>query len=157
MVKLDYDSFNKKYVPYLRGNKKTFQAFTSTTPDEKTSIDFLGKNNSGTIFTLSGKVWGYDISLFNICGEEEILLEPERKFIIKESHPGFNGIVYVRCAIEDTPIVLDGLLGFTKNYLKQKQLPYFNPNKTNPNYPNYRIESWKKSQITKVIKIKINF
>ena len=28
LVKLDYDSFNKNYVPYLEGNEKTFWGFT---------------------------------------------------------------------------------------------------------------------------------
>ena len=31
---------------------------------------------SGTIFTLYGDIWGYDITLFNVYNEEEILLEP---------------------------------------------------------------------------------
>ena len=115
LVKLDYDSFNPKYVPYLRGKQKTFWGFTSSTPKITTAYSFLGKNKSGTIFTLTGKVWGYDITLFNICGEEEILLEPERKFNIKESLPEYNGIIYVRCSIEDTPIVL-GNLSQTNTY-----------------------------------------
>ena len=65
------DPFNKKYVPYEIGNEKTFWAFTSTSPNPKCSYDFLGNNNSiggyenksGTMFSLSGNIWGYDITL----------------------------------------------------------------------------------------------
>lgn len=88
LVKLDYDSFNKKFVPYIEGNEKTFWGFTSTSSEIKTCYNFLGTTKkSGTIFSLSGDIWGYDISLFNVCGEEEILLEPERKLIVEESLP----------------------------------------------------------------------
>lgn len=45
------------------------------------------KAKMGTIFSLIGDLWGYDITLFNICGENEILLEPERKFILRNQYP----------------------------------------------------------------------
>lgn len=48
--------------------------------------------------------------MFNICGEEEILLEPERKYVIEESLPEINNIIYVRCLIKETPVVLYDLL-----------------------------------------------
>ena len=111
LVKLDYDSFNPKFVPYLEGKEKTFWAFTSTSPNIKKCYEFLGTNNkSGTIFSIKGDIYGYDISLFNICGEEEILLEPERKYVIEESLPEINNIIYVRCLIKETPVVLYDLL-----------------------------------------------
>ena len=99
-----------KIVPYIPNNKKTFWAFTSTSPG---SVDttFLNKHplyenmKYGTIFTLSGDFWGYDISFFNLYPEKEILLEPERKFLIDEVMP-MNDIIRVRCILEDTPIVL---------------------------------------------------
>ena len=110
LVKLDYDSFNKKFVPYIEGNEKTFWGFTSTSSEIKTCYNFLGTTKkSGTIFSLSGDIWGYDISLFNVCGEEEILLEPERKLIVEESLPEVNGIIFVRCSIKSTPLVLENL------------------------------------------------
>ena len=40
---------------------------------------------SGTIFRLEGDIWGYDITLFSKYDEKEILLEPERKFIVKKT------------------------------------------------------------------------
>ena len=111
-VDLNYDSFNKDKIPYLRGNKKKFWSFSSASVSPQTCFNFLGKdvcNNNikkGTIFTLTGNVWGYDITLFNVYNEKEILLEPEREFFIKESLPPVNGIIYVRCKILDTSIVL---------------------------------------------------
>ena len=95
-VKVNYmiDPFNKKSVPYIEGNTKTFWSFTSTSTSIKTSYRFLkGKTiQSGTIFTLYGDIWGYDISLFNVFNEEEILLEPERKFIVEQVYPPVNDI-----------------------------------------------------------------
>ena len=90
-VKVNYmiDPFNKKSIPYIEGNTKTFWSFTSTSTSIKTSYRFLKRktNKSGTIFTLFGDIWGYDISLFNVFNEEEILLEPERKFIVDQVYP----------------------------------------------------------------------
>ena len=73
------------------------------------SYEFLNEeenNKSGTIFTLTGKIWGYDITLFNYFNENEILIEPERKFIIDEVLPPINGIIHIRCDIQDNPLVL---------------------------------------------------
>ena len=67
-VEINKNTFKPKLIPYITGNKKTFWGFTSTSPDVITSYNFLkeGENNkSGTIFTITGKVWGYDITLFN--------------------------------------------------------------------------------------------
>ena len=109
-VKVNYmiDPFNKKSVPYIEGNTKTFWSFTSTSTSIKTSYRFLNgkKIQSGTIFTLYGDIWGYDISLFNVFNEEEILLEPERKFVIEQVYPPVNDIIHVRCNIQKTNPVL---------------------------------------------------
>ena len=109
-VKVNYkiDPFDKKSVPYIEGNTKTFWSFTSTSTCIKTSYKFLkGKKiQSGTIFTLYGDIWGYDISLFNVFNEEEILLEPERKFIVDQVYPPVNDIIHVRCNIQKTNPVL---------------------------------------------------
>ena len=109
-VKVNYmiDPFNKKLVPYIEGNTKTFWSFTSTSASIKTSYRFLnGKTiQSGTIFTLYGDIWGYDISLFNVYNEEEILLEPERKFIVDQVYPPVNDIIHIRCDIQKTEPVL---------------------------------------------------
>ena len=109
-VNLNYDLFNKKLVPYITGNTKTFWGFTSSSPDIAMTYNFLkeeGINKSSTIFTLAGKIWGYDISLFNYYNEKEILIEPERKFKIDEVMPPINDIIHIRCDIQDSPIILD--------------------------------------------------
>ena len=64
------------------------------------------KIKSGTIFLLGGDIWGYNISLFNYFGEEEILLEPERKYKVDNILPPVNEIIYVNCKILTTPLVL---------------------------------------------------
>lgn len=94
---------------YCINNTKTFWAFSSCSLER--DFTFLKKNNNGykegTIFKISGNVWGYEISLFNVCGENEILLEPERKLKITEKVYELNDIVFVECEMLDTPKVLD--------------------------------------------------
>ena len=117
MVNTKIDPFNPKLVPYLRNKQKTFWAFSSTSPLPATALEFLGDNGyheekklkSGTFFSLYGKIWGYDITVFNKYKEEEILLEPERKFRIENVIPDHNDIINVTCEIIDSPIVLDDL------------------------------------------------
>ena len=73
MVNTKIDPFNPKLVPYLRNKQKTFWAFSSTSPLPATALGFLGDNGyheekklkSGTFFSLYGKIWGYDITVFN--------------------------------------------------------------------------------------------
>ena len=109
-VNLSKDPMNEKLVPYIAGNRKTFWGFTSTSPDPKMTYSFLKKENkikTGTIFTLGGDIWGYDIALFNYYNEKEILLEPERRFIVDNVLPPVNNdIIDVACTILKTPLVL---------------------------------------------------
>ena len=119
-VNLMIDPDNEKLVPYIRGKNKTFWTFTSTSPKIKTSFEFLGEEKSskyGTIFSLEGKIWGYDITLFNYFDEEEILLEPERKYFIEHHIPEVNGIINVVCQIKETPIVLDDIIKIPDNIM----------------------------------------
>jgi len=136
-VNLNYDLYNKKLVPYITGNTKTFWGFTSSSPDIVMTYNFLkdeGNNKSGTIFTLTGKIWGYDISLFNSYKEKEILIEPERKFKIDEIIPPINDIIHIRCDIQDSPLILDDEL---INKTIQKNIE--NKNKKNQEY-DYRLK-----------------
>ena len=71
-VNLSEDPFNKKYIPYKPGNIKTFWGFTSTSENVKMTYNILKdeeKIKSGTIFSLGGNIWGYNITLFNYYGE----------------------------------------------------------------------------------------
>ena len=103
------DPFDNKSIPYIVGNKKTFWSFTSTSVNLATCINFLETKSeikSGTIFTLYGDVWGYDITLFNYFNEEEILLEPEREFLVEQIYPPINEVIHIRCKVEKSPLVL---------------------------------------------------
>ena len=117
MVNYKIDPFKDNSVPYLNGNTKTFWGFTSTSPKIHTSYSFLQgvTFKKGTVFTISGDVWGYDISLFNTCNEKEILLEPERKIYIKETKPPVMEILYVTCKVLETPLVLDKIIKIEHN------------------------------------------
>ena len=119
-VNMMIDPLDEKVVPYITGKDKTFWTFTSTSPKIKTSFEFLGEEKSskyGTIFSLEGKIWGYDITLFNYFDEEEILLEPERKYFIEHHIPEVNGIINVVCQIKETPIVLDDIIKIPDNIM----------------------------------------
>ena len=121
----DHFSINSSYI---KGNKKTFWGFTSTTTDLDKAKKFLGEKNDknvGTIFYLTGDIWGYDISCFNVFREDEIILEPERKYIIEEVKP-HNAITYVQCTIENSKVILDPKSindSYTKLILKEKIMP----------------------------------
>ena len=96
-VILSEDNNNNK-VPYVIGNKKTFWGFTSTSTEAKMTYSFLKEKASiktGTIFSLTGDIWGYNIELFNYFNEKEILLEPERKFIVSNALPPLNDVINI--------------------------------------------------------------
>ena len=108
-IQVNISQDNNKNSLYFKGNKKTFWGFTSTSQDPKITYSFLNKEEkikTGTVFTLGGDLWGYDIELFNYYHEKEILLEPERKFIVTEILPPLNGIINIRCNISKTGLVL---------------------------------------------------
>ena len=100
-VPIKEDPFNKELVPFVVGNKKTFYGFISTNPNPKIAYSYLGigGRQSGTIFTLGGDVWGYDIELFNYFLEKEILLEPGVSFIVENVIPSLNNIININCKV----------------------------------------------------------
>ena len=108
-VNLSKDPNNPKYIPYKKGNIKTFWGCTSTSRNPDDAFSFLEKKQqikSGTLFRIGGDIWGYDITLFNYFGEDEILLEPERTYIITDIIT-INGVININCEIYTTPLVLD--------------------------------------------------
>ena len=109
-VSLSIDPNNPNYIPYKRGNIKTFWGCTSTSTKNSEAYNFLGENHqikTGTIFKLEGNIWGYDITLFNYFGENEILLEPERKYKITDAWSFLDDIIIIHCKVFTTPLVLD--------------------------------------------------
>ena len=94
------------YVPYKKGNQKTFWTFTSTFEDEKLTEKFL--DDEGTKYKIEGKnLWGYDLTLFHIYGESEIILEPERKYIVENVENIGDEVIEVTCKIIDNPEILE--------------------------------------------------
>lgn len=89
-VIFDKDTNGVKYN-YQKGNLKRFWSFTSTSKEKSTAESFLSKDktNWGTRFILKGdNIWGYDITLFNVCNEQEIILMPERDYEIESVSEG---------------------------------------------------------------------
>ena len=111
-VSLVDDEKKKDVVPYKIGNIKTFWGFTSTSPDPNLTYTFLKgeQMKTGTVFSLSGDVWGYNIEPFNFFKEKEILLEPERKFKILNALPPVNGIINITCEILKTNLILNDII-----------------------------------------------
>ena len=101
---------------------KTFWGFTSTSQEQQTSFNFLNnkggtqKIKTGTIFRLEGdNLWGYDIQLFNYFNEKEIILEPERKYIVDDILCVNDiDIVYIHCKMKKAPLILENIKS-TKN------------------------------------------
>ena len=99
-VNLEKDNLNYKIIPYKINTAKTFRGFVSTSLEKEKEI------KSGTIFSLEGDIWGYDIELFNYNNEKEILLEPERQFIIKNILSQNNDVINTICKMIKTPLIL---------------------------------------------------
>jgi len=89
----------------IKGNKKTFSTFISTSVDIQMAKCF---EENGVIYTL-GNTWGYDISLFNSYEEKEILLEPERQFLVEEVI-SVNNTINAKLKMLDTPLVLEDII-----------------------------------------------
>ena len=67
------------------GNKLSWPAFTSTTTDTDNIEDFLSKSVMPVVFEIKGEYRGYSVRLFSLHEEEEeVILEPETNFVIKE-------------------------------------------------------------------------
>ena len=109
---------NKIKVQYKIGNIKTFWGFTSTSLNIQTAYKFL-KGQKGTIYSIGGNVWGYDITLFNKYNEEEILLEPERKYRIDGIGIDKNNNINVSCSLFNTPIVLKNFIDNNINFVNE--------------------------------------
>ena len=101
-------------------------------PDRNKAFEFLNevevKENKekkvikkGTVFKLSFKLNAYNIHLFNIFGENEILLQPEAKYQIFESKE-FNEIINLSCKIIESSMVLKDIIEGNKSKNKGKKI-----------------------------------
>ena len=122
LVQTEYDWRFPDRKPYAAGNEKTWWAFTSTSTSLEITRRFLGAGG-GTLVTLGGSSWGYNISVFSdFPEEEEILLEPERTFNIS-SVAREGQLITVTAEMLDTPLVLSNVVHITKivKYIKIKK------------------------------------
>ena len=62
-------------------------------------------------------MWGYDIELFNYFKEKEILLEPERSFIIDDVLPPLNGVISINCIMVKSPLIINKYESKKYNYI----------------------------------------
>ena len=116
-------------IPYGVDRVKTWWGFTSTSVQREAALRFLkdrkGKNfGTGTMFTIRGRIWGYDISDYAFFGKErELLVEPERKMkIVNVSEE--KGVIYVDVEMLESEIPLAKLIPPKDVQLKgQKELP----------------------------------
>ena len=84
----------------------------------KCSNGFIG-NGTGTKFKIEGdNLWGYDITLFNVCKEKEILLEPESKYVVENIKEG--NIIEVTCKLIDKPQIVQ-----ICNFIRKKKVSIF--------------------------------
>lgn len=67
------------------GHKLSWPAFTSTTDDIDSIDDFMESAEMPIVFEIRGNYRGYSVKMFSKhMGEEEVILEPETVFVIKE-------------------------------------------------------------------------
>jgi hypothetical protein len=111
-INIKEDLFNKKIIPYQKGVKKTFYGFTSISTKENTIYYLNGKQKQfkeGTVFTIHGNYFGYDISLFNNSLEEEIIIEPENNFLV-ESAIFSNNFNHIKLKFENYNKALEDII-----------------------------------------------
>ena len=94
--------------------------------NQRISNDFLnrenGENNkSGTIFILEGDIWGYNISIFNYYEEQEILLEPETKFIVNYIY-SVNDLTFINCKVIESHNVLPEIENTVYDYIQNNNI-----------------------------------
>lgn len=81
-IDANYAAWNQ--AEYAVGNTLTWPAFTSTSASEDSTSRFLQDAVKPIIFEIHGEFNGCNIMLFSFLKEEEeVLLEPETKFVIK--------------------------------------------------------------------------
>ena len=117
------DDYNKNRIIFKRGTIKIFLGFTSFSSFTKKSY-FEGEKEKiiekGTIFAIYGDIYGYDISLFNYLMNEEIIIEPEQKFVVVNAVPPNKNskFINIRLRSENYNILLPNIINYEKIYYK---------------------------------------
>lgn len=100
---------------YRKWNVVTWQDLTSTSKDMEVVETFLAEGSKsgkaeGTMFIIEN-AWGYDIKNYSLTkNKEEIILEPERKFIVTSVIQG-KGLSFINLQMLDTPLQLTDVFG----------------------------------------------
>ena len=100
---------------YLEGEEVSWSALSSTSPDVTVTKVFLAKGTvskkaEGTLFIIENG-WGYNVQSCSMFpDEEEIVLEPERRFRVKTVIPG-EGLTVIKMEMLRTPLVLIDVFG----------------------------------------------
>ena len=110
----------KSFANKSEGDKISFLGFISTATEKRTAMLFLGKSG-GTFFKYKGKIWGYDITLFSYFQEKEIILEPERVFIIEKIN-STGDVTNIECKMEETALILENIKDESDKDKKIKKL-----------------------------------
>ena len=108
---------------YSEGNVVTWPALSSTSPDSRNIKTFLSKGGGkvkGTMFIIENG-WGYNIQPYSLFpDEEEILLEPERQFMVKSVIEA-EGIIVITLEMLDSPLILPNVFGRGLTSKKRKK------------------------------------
>ena len=100
---------------YDEGEEIVWRALSSTSPNVAVTKAFLAKGTAsgkaeGTLFIIEGG-WGYNVQPCSMYPtEEEIVLEPERRFKVKTVIPG-EGLTIIKIEMLKTPVVLPEVFG----------------------------------------------
>ena len=106
-VKMDKDH-------YCKGSIITWSALSSTSPDMNAIKGFLssdseGGSASGVLFIIEDG-WGYDVQPYSLYPDDaEILLEPEREFMVQDVIDA--DVTIVKLKMLDTPVILPEMFG----------------------------------------------
>ena len=108
---------------YSEGNVVTWPALSSTSPDSRNIKTFLSKGGGkvkGTMFIIENG-WGYNIQPYSLFPDEaEILLEPERQFMVKSVIEA-EGIIVITLEMLDSPLILPNVFGKGLTSKKKKK------------------------------------
>ena len=111
------NNINGKEIVYKKNVTKVFWGFTSFSSVSKKSY-YIGDKKidvkKGTIFSLYGNIYGYDISLFNLKMDDEIILEPEQKCIIIDAYP-LNNFIKITLKSKDYNNLLPNIFTYGIN------------------------------------------
>ena len=100
---------------YAEGEEVTWNGISSTSPDVAVTKAFLARGRKtgtaeGTLFIIEDG-WGYNVQPCSMFpDEEEIVLEPERRFRVKTVIPG-EGLTIIKMEMLKTPPILPQVFG----------------------------------------------